>query len=54
MSPMGENLATHGMISGFTAIIGLWGWLLVVTLHALFRAVAKPDPDPIRPSGPLA
>ena len=41
------------MISGFSAIVVLWVWVAVVLLHGLVRSTARPDPDPIRASGPV-
>lgn len=41
------------MIDGFLAWIGLWIWLGLAMLHALFRGLHGPDGDPIRPSGPI-
>ena len=32
----------------------LGAWLVLVLAYGLWRAVAKPDPDTIRPSGPIA
>ena len=40
------------IISGFQAIVFLWVWVAVALLYGLWRSAAKPDPDPIRPSGP--
>ena len=46
--------AAHGfMPDGSLAWILLWVWLGVVLLYGLVRSFAKPDPDPIRPSGPI-
>ena len=28
-------------------------WLGVVVLHGLYRSFFRPEPDPIRPSGPI-
>ncbi len=46
--------AGHGfMPDGYLVWILLWIWLGVVLLHGLARSFVKPDPDPIRPSGPI-
>lgn len=45
---------TGGMINGFQAMIFLWTWLGVVLIHGLFwRSLQRPEPDPIRPAGPI-
>jgi len=56
----GERIMTgHAMepagwvISGFDAMVALAVWCIAAGLYALFRSVAKPDPDPLRPSGPV-
>ena len=41
------------MISGFLAIVLLWILGGIALLHGLFRSVMQPDPDKIRPSGPI-
>jgi hypothetical protein len=40
------------MVSGFFAWVTLWVWSAVVLLYALWRSFSRPEPDPIRPSGP--
>lgn len=41
------------MLSGFQAIVFLWIWVGVTLLYGLFwRSLYRPEPDPIRPSGP--
>ena len=40
------------LLSGFVTQIGLWIWVVVVLAYALIRSVSRPNPDPIRPSGP--
>jgi len=54
MLQLPDTAAAHGMISGFSAIVTLWVWLILVLLHALFRSTVRPEPDAIRPSGPVA
>jgi len=49
-----ETAATMGsMISGFQAEVVLWCWVVLVLLYGLSRSVTHPDPDAIRPSGPV-
>jgi hypothetical protein len=43
---------TGWIISGFQYAWLLWIWCAVVALFGLWRSMAKPDPDPIRSSGP--
>jgi hypothetical protein len=50
---------THGaeptvgwIINGFQSTVFLWVWAAVVLLYGLWRSWTKPDPDPIRSSGP--
>lgn len=31
----------------------LWVWLGVVLLHGVVRSLSNPEPDAIRPSGPI-
>ena len=51
---MTDGLGSTGwMIEGLHAMLALWAWLLIVVLHGLWRSVAQPDPDAIRPSGPI-
>jgi len=40
------------LITGFQYSVVLWVWVAAVVLYGLWRSVAKPDPDPIRPAGP--
>lgn len=40
------------LISGFQAQIALGIWIAAVLLYGLFRSVAAPRPDTVRPSGP--
>ncbi len=45
---------SHGfMPNGFLVWTLLWVWLGVVVLHGLSRSFFRPEPDPIRPSGPI-
>ena len=41
------------MITGFQAMVVLWGWCGVVVLFAFYRAVLGREVDPIRESGPI-
>ena len=38
---------------GFEAMLTLVIWVALMLLHGLFRSLYRPDPDPIRPSGPI-
>ena len=52
MEPLTE--IAHGfMPGGFLVWVLLWVWFGVVILHGLTRSFLKPEPDPIRPSGPF-
>jgi hypothetical protein len=46
--------ATHlaPMFSGFQALLSLIVWVAVVALYGLYRSWLRPEPDPIRLSGP--
>ncbi len=45
---------THRLMpDGFLVWILLWVWLGSVALHGLSRSFFRPEPDPIRPSGPI-
>jgi len=51
---MGADASSAGwVIDGFQAVAALWVWAVVMLLHAAWRAVAGPETDPIRPSGPV-
>lgn len=39
--------------TGYLAWTILWVWLGAVILHGLVRSLMRPEPDPIRPSGPI-
>ena len=41
------------MVSGYFAWVALWVWCAVVLLYGLWRSFSRPDPDPIRPPGPI-
>ena len=41
------------IISGWDALVVVLVWCVLVALYGVFRSVSKPDPDPIRPSGPV-
>ena len=40
------------MLSGFQAVLALGLWCAAVLLFGLYRSWLRPEPDPIRPSGP--
>ena len=44
---------TGSVISGFHMWVFLWIWVPVVLIYGLWRSLYRPDPDEIRPSGPL-
>ncbi|MCP3982644.1 MAG: hypothetical protein GY716_25410 [bacterium] len=46
------SAATGWLIDGFQAWVVFCIWCAAVVLYGLYRAVAKPDADAIRPSGP--
>jgi hypothetical protein len=50
---MFEASGQAGAIDGFTAMVFLWFWTGVVLLHGAWRSLHRPDPDPIRPAGPV-
>jgi hypothetical protein len=35
------------------AVVALWSWAVAVLLHAFWRSFHRPDPDPLRPAGPV-
>jgi hypothetical protein len=41
------------MPDGYLVRILLWIWFGAVLLHGLARSFFRPDPDAIRPSGPI-
>jgi len=46
--------AAGWMLSGFQSMTVLWIWIVAVVLYGLFwRSMSRPEPDPIRPSGPI-
>jgi len=40
------------MLSGFQALLALGLWWAAVLLFGLYRSWLRPEPDPIRSSGP--
>jgi len=40
------------IINGFETLVVLATWVGVVVLYGLWRSLNRPEPDPIRPSGP--
>jgi len=42
------------MINGFQSMVVLWCWTVLVLVHGLaYRSLRRPEPDPLRPSGPI-
>ena len=41
------------MIDCFQTVVGLRAWVLLVLLHAVWRSLAGPETDPVRPTGPI-
>ena len=41
------------IVSGFQAVFVLTVWCALVMSYGIYRSVARPEPDPIRPSGPV-
>jgi len=41
------------MIDGFQTVVFLWGWVLLVLLHAVWRSLAGPETDAVRETGPI-
>ena len=52
MEPLTET-ARGFMPDGFLVWVLLCVWLGAVLLHGLARSFLRPEPDPIRPSGPI-
>ena len=52
MEPVTET-AHNFMPGGFVVWVLLWVWLGVVLLHGLARSFFRPEPDSIRPAGPI-
>lgn len=44
---------TEWQLTGFQFAVAVWCWLALVGAHALWRAVAGEEVDPIRPPGPI-
>lgn len=48
------TLESSGLLTGFQAYTFLWLWVAAVLLHGIFwRSLQQPDPDAMRPSGPI-
>jgi len=47
------DTAHRFMPDGFLVWVLLWIWLGLVLLHGLTRSFFRPEPDPIRPAGPI-
>lgn len=45
--------ASGWILDGFQAITLLWAWTVVVLGYGLVRSLTRPEPDAIRPSGPV-
>ena len=41
------------MLDAFTYAAAVVAWFGVILLHGLWRSTARPEPDGIRPSGPV-
>ena len=52
MEPVTE-IAHNFMPDGFLVWALLWVWLGVMVLHGLAHSFFRPEPGPIRPSGPI-
>lgn len=52
MEPVTET-AHNFMPDGFLVWALLWVWLGAIVLHGLAGSFFRPEPDPIRPSGPI-
>jgi len=49
-----QSLETGWMVTGTHAIATLWVWLAVALAHGLlWRSLRQPEPDRIRPAGPV-
>jgi hypothetical protein len=40
-------------IDGFQTMVALWAWSTILLLHGFYRSVYHPEPDPVRPPGPV-
>jgi len=40
-------------INGFQIVVVLWSWVSLVLLHAVWRSLAGPETDQVRPTGPI-
>ncbi len=45
--------ASGWLPNGYQAMLTLATWIALAMAHAAWRSVAAPEPDPIRPSGPI-
>jgi hypothetical protein len=50
---MSGELASGWIVTGFQYVAALWIWVVVVLLNGFIRSLYQPEPDPIRPSGPI-
>jgi hypothetical protein len=50
---VGADAQTGWLVSEFQTIVTLGAWLVLTLFYGLYRSVRHPEPDPIRPSGPL-
>jgi len=50
----GIDALTGWIITGFQAQVFVWCWIVFVLLYGVYRSLTRPDPDPIRSSGPVA
>jgi hypothetical protein len=49
----GTEALTGWIITGFQTQVFVWCWIVFVLLYGLYRSFTKPDPDAIRPAGPV-
>ena len=49
----GTDALTGWIITGFQAQVFVWCWTVFVLSYGLYRSFTKPEPDPIRSSGPV-
>jgi len=49
----GTHELTGWILTGFQAQVFAWCWVVLVLLYGLYRSFTRPDPDAIRPSGPV-
>ena len=50
---MSDELTSGWIITGFQYVALLWIWVVGVLLNGLMRSLYQPEPDPVRPPGPI-